>query len=362
MQRRYSFILFLVLIFSGLFSAVAEAATQRWSEQEIRHWYASQRWIVGSNYIPASAVNQLEMWQADTFDPQRIDLELGWAEGLGMNTMRVFLHDLLWEQDPEGFKQRINIFLDIAQRHHIRPIFVFFDSCWNPDPHLGKQDDPIPGVHNSRWVKSPGKTKLLNLFAEDQLKNYVTGIIGAFAHDSRILAWDMWNEPDNIEYGQIRIRFLLPKIFSWARSANPSQPLTSGIMRNLSSLSQLNDVERVQLQNSDLVSFHSYSSPDQFEKTVLVLQQLHRPIICTEYMARKNGSTFQNILPITKKYNVGAINWGFVRGKTQTIFPWDSWEHPYIEDPALWFHDIFWSDGTPYLPDETQFIHNISKE
>jgi len=80
-----------------MLSVIPLADAQQWRASAARDWYSEQGWLVGSNYIPATAINQLEMWQADTFDPQRIDLELGWAEGLGMNTMRVFLHDLLWQ-------------------------------------------------------------------------------------------------------------------------------------------------------------------------------------------------------------------------------------------------------------------------
>src|SRR6187397_483486 len=120
------------------------AAQQKWSEQQARDWYAKQSWLVGANYNPASAINQLEMWQAETFDPKRIDLELGWAEGLGFNTMRVFLHDIPWKTDSAGFLKRIDAFLDIAAKHKIRPMFVFFDSCWNPNPKAGKQPEPKP--------------------------------------------------------------------------------------------------------------------------------------------------------------------------------------------------------------------------
>src|SRR5947209_6956564 len=128
---------------------------KRWNLSKAESWYASQPWLVGSNYIPAYAINELEMWQADTFDPKRIDLELGWAESIGLKTMRVFLHDLLW-QDSAGFTERLNTFLEIADKHHIKPIFVLFDSCWDPNPQLGKQREPRPGVHNSGWMQSPG--------------------------------------------------------------------------------------------------------------------------------------------------------------------------------------------------------------
>src|SRR5437868_2018916 len=188
------------IVVSILLAATALAEAQRWSEQKARDWYARQPWLIGSNYDPASAINQLEMWQADSFDPKRIDLELGWAEGLGMNTMRVFLHDLLW-QDPEGFKRRLDQFLSIAAKHKIRPIFVLFDSVWDPDPKLGKQRAPRPGVHNSGWVQSPGRKALQNPSEYLRLEAYVKGVVGAFAKDERILAWDIWNEPDNTNQG-----------------------------------------------------------------------------------------------------------------------------------------------------------------
>src|SRR5277367_4489609 len=163
----------------------------RWSEAKAADWYAAEPWLVGSNYIPASAINQLEMWQSDTFDPAEIDKELGWAEGLGMNTMRVFLHDLLWAQDRAGFQRRIDQFLTIAAKHKIRPVFVLFDSCWDPDPRVGPQHPPIPGVHNSGWVQSPGKMALADAGQYPRLKQYVQGVVGAFAGDSRVLAWDV---------------------------------------------------------------------------------------------------------------------------------------------------------------------------
>src|SRR4051812_16568522 len=82
------------------------AARDRWTVEKARAWGRDTPWLVGANYIPASAINQLEMWQADTFDAAQIDRELGWAESLGFNSVRVFLHHLLWEQDTEGLLKR----------------------------------------------------------------------------------------------------------------------------------------------------------------------------------------------------------------------------------------------------------------
>jgi hypothetical protein len=347
----------------------------RWSEAAANAWYAKQPWLVGSNYIPSTAINELEMWQADSFDPKRIDVELGWAESIGLNTMRVFLHDLPWQQDSEAFRKRIDTFLQIAAKHHIKPLLVLFDSCWDANPQLGKQRDPRPGVHNSGWVQSPGTKALQDPAQYPRLEKYVEGVVGAFANDDRILAWDIWNEPDNSNGGrdgdlapeaktQI-IANLLPRAFEWARAMHPTQPLTSGVWHDeWSSPEKLSTVEKIQIEMSDVISFHSYDKPEEFERRVLSLQQFHRPILCTEYMARSNGSTFESTLPIARKYRVAAINWGLVAGKTQTYYPWDSWQHPYIDhQPAVWFHDIFRTTGQPYDEKEVAFIkRNIADE
>jgi len=362
--------LFLLLVATASFGQ-----SPRWTEEQANAWYQQQPWLVGSDYIPADAINQLEMWQAETFDPKEIDKELGWAEAIGMNTMRVFLHDLLWKQDPDGFKKRLDEFLAISARHHIRPMLVLFDSCWNPRPKLGPQHKPAPGVHNSGWVQSPGARALADSSQYPRLKAYTVGIVGAFANDKRILAWDLWNEPDNA-YGSSEkegpnkvalVAALLPQVFEWARSVNPSQPLTSGIWEGApadwSDSNKWTAVQRTQLEQSDVISFHNYSWPEDFEAHVVALQSLQRPILCTEYMARSVGSTFDTILPVAKKYRVAAINWGLVAGKTQTIYPWESWQHPYVKSqPPVWFHDIFRADGTPYRERETRLIRELTSE
>jgi hypothetical protein len=354
-------------------SAPVLAQTPKWSEKEANDWYAKQPWLVGSNYIPATAINQLEMWQADTFDTTRIDMELGWAESLGMNTMRVFLHDLLWQQDPSGFRRRIDRFLTIAKKHKIRPILVLFDSCWFPFPEVGIQPIPRRGVHNSGWVQSPGAKALTDPKQEIRLLNYVQEVVLAFSTDDRILAWDLWNEPDNTNgtsYGSSeprnkvdRVRALLPEVYKYARAGLPTQPLTSAVWKggDWSSPEKLDPIEKIQIELSDIVSFHNYGKPEEFEKRIQWLQAYHRPILATEYMARGNGSTFQGILPLAKQYKVAAYNWGFAAGKTQTWLPWDSWQHPYTDrQPDLWFHDIFASNGKPYLQEEVDFIRSMT--
>ena len=364
-----------VALIATAFASTADTQTSRWSEQKTQEWYARQPWLVGANYIPRSAINQLEMWQQATFNPEQIDQELTWAEGLGMNTMRVFLHDLLWQQDAPGLQRRIDQFLTIAARHHIRPLFVLFDSCWDPLPHLGPEHPPIPGIHNSGWVQSPGAAALTDESQYPRLKSYVQGIVGAFAKDDRILGWDVWNEPGADNQGSYpkqelkekdkvaRVAVLLPQVFQWAREMNPIQPLTSGVWEVDKSLDEtkLGTLQEIQLRESDIISFHNYSWPEYFKREVAWLKKYNRPVICTEYMARSAGSTFDTILPIAKQERVGAINWGFVAGKTQTYFPWDSWRHPYVLDqPSVWFHEILLPDGTPYRQAEVDLIRQLT--
>jgi hypothetical protein len=352
---------------------LAKDATTRWSPAEAKSWYGQQRWPLGSNYVPADAINQLEMWQADSFDPAAIDRELGWAQQLGMSTMRVFLHDQLWQQDAAGFRQRIDRFLDIASKHGIKPIFVLFDSCWDPEPHLGPQHPPIPGVHNSGWVQSPG-VAMSDPSQYPRLEQYVKGVVGAFANDKRVLAWDVWNEPDNPGGGNYdakepkdkfqRVAQLLPQVFAWARSASPSQPLTSGLWHDddWSNTARLNAVERTQVEQSDVISFHNYGWPEEFAGRVRQLVGYGRPLICTEYMARGAGSTIDGVLPLAKRLDVGMVNWGFVDGRTQTRMPWDSWQRPYtLQEPTLWFHDLLHQDGTPYRQREADILRSLSR-
>lgn len=347
------------IIVSG--SAMAQPKTiapqKIWSAEKANAWYKQQPWLVGSDYIPATAINQLEMWQADTFDTATIDKELGWAEGLGMNTMRVFLHSLAYKEDPKGFKSRIDQFLTIAAKHHIRPLFVFFDDCWNKTAQTGKQPEKKTGIHNSGWVQDPGDPAYKETANYPALAVYVKDILKTFGHDKRILLWDLYNEPGNS--GKVTTSLpLLTQIFTWAREANPEQPITAGLWNWSGKFQELNEF---QIANSDVISYHCYDGPELHQRTIDLFKIYGKPLICTEYMARTRNSTFINTLPILKKEHVAAINWGFVDGKTNTKYAWDT---PMKEggEPKLWFHEVFKADGTPYKVEETDLIKKLTSD
>ena len=349
------------LVFTAVFILACMACNKQaeveirdvWTKEQANAWYQQQGWLRGSNFLPSSAINQLEMWQAETFDTATINRELGWAAGIGMNAMRVYLHHLAWEIDSAGFKDRMDQYLAIAGKHGIKTIFVFFDDCWNPAYQAGKQPDPKPGIHNSGWVRDPGDLLHQDTTLFIVLEKYVKDVLNTFSQDNRIVLWDLYNEPGNSDYGN-RSMNLLNKVFLWSREVNPVQPLSAAVWN-----ARLGDLNKFQLENSDVITYHQYSNDTLHRQTIDSLRIYGRPMICTEYMARKHNSRFSNIMPMLKAENIGAINWGLVSGKSNTIYAWDT-PIPDGSEPELWFHDIFRPDGTPYLQEEIDVIKGLT--
>ncbi len=327
--------------------------TPKWSVERANIWSENNPWLRGANFNPSTAINQLETWQEETFDRRTIDQELAWAEDIGLNCMRVYLHHAAWEIDKSGFKNRMNEYLSMADKHGIVTIFVFFDDCWNPIYKTGIQPLPKPGIHNSGWVRDPGELLFTTDSLSTVLEAYVKDILSSFQNDKRIILWDLYNEPGNSAYGN-RSMQLLKSVFEWAREINPTQPLSVGVW-NLG-LTELNEFI---LENSDIITYHNYADEIQHQSAIDTLKKLNRPMLCTEYMARRNNSLFSNIMPILKDQNIGAINWGLVDGKSNTKYAWDE-PIPDGSEPELWFHEIFRRDGTPYKQHEVELIKELT--
>lgn len=377
MEKKIAVLLIIVLIGSTVWAMGkkphdTEDMNKVWPEKKVWDWYNAQPWLVGCNYLPATAGNQLEMWQAETFDPETIDRELQWASDIGFNIVRVFLHDMVWEQDSEGFVKRIDKFLEIADKHNIKVIPILFDSCWNPLPKLGAQPEPRPHVHNSTWVQSPHIDTLKDPAGWGKLKSYAQGIVKRYKNDDRVLIWDLYNEPGNsndtaygklepANKGELSLK-LLKEAFVWVRAMNPKQPIMASVWTgDWTKGADIPALNKFALENSDIVQFHIYHGPKIARDWIKILQEYNRPIVCGEYMSRKTGCTFETILPIFKEHRIAAINWGFVAGRSQTNYPWESWTKQYTAEPEMWFHDIFRPDGTPYSKDEVAFIKAITR-
>lgn len=360
-QKTYLLFLLIFLLFAP-FSVFAKGgktnncSSKVWPIEKSKKWAKEHGWISGCNFIPSTAINQIEMWQADSFDKATIDKELGWAQELGFNAMRVYLSSRVWENDPKGMIQRMDEYLTISDKHGISTIFCFFDDCWSAESALGKQPDPKPGVHNSGWVRDPSvslRNDTATLF--QKLEKYQKAVMTAFKDDKRIILWDLYNEPGNNGHGCTSLP-LLKNTFKWARSVNPSQPITAGIW----SFGCL-EMNQFQAANSDVITYHNYGDVNDHQYWINLLQILDRPMVCTEYMARRNNSLFSNILPLLKEKQVGAINWGFVAGKTNTIHAWDE-PMPDGKEPKLWFHDIYRTDKTPFDVKEIEIIKRTNQK
>ena len=357
--------IYLILLASSLFFAACDISPKkiqkavpvstRWTETQAKAWADENGWLRGSNFNPSTAINQLETWQAESFDTITINRELGWAEAIGMNVMRVYLHHLAWQVDQKGFKNRMDTYLTIANKHGIKTVFVFFDDCWNPTYAAGKQPDPKPGVHNSGWVRDPGELLFSDTTLIKTLESYVKDVLTAYKDDKRIVIWDLYNEPGNSNYGN-RSMPLLKKVFEWGWEVRPSQPLSSAGW-NI----KLSDLNKFQVENSDIITYHNYQEPKAHQAAIDTLKRYNRPLVCSEYMARRNNSLFTNIMPMLKEHNIGAINWGLVDGKSNTKYAWAE-PRPDGSEPPLWFHEIFKKDGTPYKQEEVDLIRQLTNK
>jgi hypothetical protein len=335
-----------------LLISTALTAQTPWPVSKANKWYHDQPWITGANFIPSTAVNQLEMWQEASFDPATIQRELGYAAAIGFNMMRVYLHHTAWQEDGAGFKSRMKEYLSIADHYGIKTMFVFFDDCWKDQYRPGPQPVPKPGVHNSGWLKDPGSAIDNHPALMDTLEWYVKDILTTFKNDERVSCWDLYNEPGHFGHGD-KSWPLLKNVVRWARTVQPDQPITIGIWNK-----DFTSFNRFQLENSDILTFHNYRDTASLIAAIDTLLPYGRPLICTEYMKRPNNSTFSTHLPIFKNKKVGAINWGLVAGKTQTNYPQgNKGGEP---EPALWYHDIFRADGSAFDPEELLFIRSIN--
>jgi len=325
----------------------------RWSEEMAWTWYAEIGPIAGCNYLPRTAVNMTEMWQKETFDPKTIDEELSWAENAGYNSLRVFVQYLVWKDDPNGLKERMDEFLTISERHGMRVMFVPFCDCAfaGREPYLGKQDEPVPGVHNSGWVPSPGLKRVVDRSAWPDLERYIKDLVGRFGNDRRVLIWDLYNEPGQSALGEKSLP-LVVAAFRWSREAGATQPLTVGAWVDFDSR-----MSKAMMAMSDVVSFHGYDTPEGIEKKSWICRQYNRPVLCTEWLHRQSGNTFETILPIFAHGQIGGYHWGLVAGRTQTYMPWGSKKGDAA--PDRWQHDVMHPDGKPYKAKEFELLQNF---
>ena len=347
-----------------------------WPAERARAWADELPTLVGCNYTPAYAQNQIAFWGSETWDPDAIEAELRAAAGIGMNALRVYLHDEAWRADPDGFLARVDAFLGIAARHDHAVLLVLFDDCWH-EPVPGPQAPPVPGVHNSRWARSPGRARLMDRAGWGELEAYVRALADRFGHDPRVLAWDVYNEPCNIvmplaladerrgdvlnadhpERAQMEAALdLMEAAFGWLREADVAQPLTAAVYQESASLG----VDARLIPLCDVIGFHHYGTAEDLGHVVTRLAAHGRPLLCTEYLARPMDNTFASHLPVLASARIPTFCWGLVDGAIQTKFAWTDAPSDSPREPDLWFHDVLRADLTPYRLDEAALIRETT--
>ena len=353
----------------------------RWNTARAQAWWDEQPWICGFNFLPSTAVNFLEMWHPASFDAPTIRRELGWAAQVGFNALRTNLPFTVWQHDRDALLDQIEQLLAIAAELKLACVLCLFDDCEfsGAAPVYGPQGAPVPGVHNSRAIGSPGRQTVVDHRQRGALEAYVRSIIGRFGGDQRILFWDLYNEPGNpLIFGPDGYsRFaadlerhsldLMTETFRWAREVAPVQPLTVAAwsVPNAaeSAVAYATPADRTALALSDITTFHAYVPRDRALALIEQLRPLERPLLNTEWMARTTHSLIDDQLEIYQSRKIGAFQWGLVQGRTQTYHSWP----PQVLDPAAmdagsddWFHDLLRPDGTPYRPSEVALIQKLT--
>ena len=325
---------------------------ERWSKEKAQAWHASRKRLKGFNFLPNTSINSIEMFQEDTFDPAAIKSDFTYSQALGFDTARVFLSHTLWKDQAESYKANFARYLEIADAANISTMPTFFDDCAFSlrEPSVGDQGEPKPGVTNSGWVPSPGLALVEDRSVWDSLEAYVHDFVGAFGEDERVCVWDVYNEPGNSDMG-LRSLELLKAAHGWVREAGPSQPITSGSWNFDGSLDEMNAVHYAQ---SDVISFHGYTANPDIRALLEQLAAFERPILCTEWLNRHLGNTFEEILPLFEEYEVHWWIWGLVNGRSQTHYPWARLLGKV--DDSVWQHDLYHQDGTPYDADELELV------
>lgn len=353
----------------------------RWSEAEAKRWWQELPWICGFNFLPSSAVNFVEMWHPDTFDAHGIERELGWAADIGFNAIRINLPFVGWVHDRDGLLDRLDRVIGIASARGIDTVPCLLDDCGfgGEEPVWGPQPEPLPGIHNSRAVASPGRGAVLDQGLRPQLKVYLQDIIGNFRSDPRILFWDLYNEPGNrMDFSNIgyshydpeledQALVLMEQCFDWARDVVPEAPLSVAAwttpLPDDDAHPYQTEIDRSALLHSDIITFHAYWSKDRVEQFIDYLEVLDRPILCTEWMARSVDSRISDQLQLFNNRSVGCFQWGLVKGRSQTWLPWPDdlvRAHGGTVDPDIWFHDLLHEDGRPYDPSEVATIRSLT--
>ena len=354
----------------------------RWSNEKAWQWYNQYPWIRGCNYLGSDCANRIDQWQEYKFEEKLATAEKEFAlmESIGFNSIRIILEYEVWDQQHDGFMERLDRYLSAAYSHGITAMIVLSNECsvrtptYVP-PVLGEQFWE-PGYHGGKEFKTwyqHGTDSRYNILDNPEIapKYYemVRELIEKYKDDKRVLVWNLMNEPGNGRGSKSLVH--LQKFFEIVKEINPIQPACADVWRGMKDGKATTEIEQYALETSDVISYHSYQT---YLDNVLIIKQLKeydRPIFNTEWLSRNTGNTIQEILPLFFLEKIGSYQWGFVAGKYQTYEPsqgvWLKYEQEGYDavkqyDFTKWQHDLYRHGGRfPYDPEEIEIIKKLGQ-
>ena len=351
---------------------------KQWSKERAWEWYNSRPWIRGCNYLPANCVNRIEMWQEYNSDKvfETMEEEFKLIQSIGYNSIRVIIEFLVWDKEHDGYMERFERFLTLANKYGISVMLVLANDCMRPKGYevdkLGEQPCDW-GYHGGRKMSQHGIFNAMGHHYLDEPETaprffaMIREFVEKYKNDERINIWNVYNEVGNSNRREVTLPNL-KKIFEICREIDPIQPLTCETASYYGGdFFETCEVEKYGVLNSDIISFHNYGSYESNIRTIKNLKKFGRPLINSEWLARCLNNNVEELFPLYYLEKVGCYNWGLVGGKAQYYEPWNStWEN-YEKNPDLkwdftkWFHDLFRLNHRPYNPKEIEIIKKYSK-
>ena len=355
---------------------------KRWSKEKAWNFWNNNPWMVGCNYVPALTPG-LSIWQEDTIEEilPSVHKELQLMKEIGFNTVRMWLEFDIWYHERDKYLDRVDRVLTILDSYGIKLMPVIFNDCvpfgkpkdisipypkgkgsWDKGYHGGHKDSPhvVPDGLSYGWIRWDEEEQ------RTLCEQYIRDLAKRFKDDTRIIMWDLWNEPGNSKRNDMSIPYLR-RTFEICREENVIQPLTAGVWTypqnyGIDETLDVSPIQRVALDLSDIITFHNYDNLENVKNCIKALEKEGRPMANTEWLHRILGNTILEQLPLYYEKKIGSVHWGLVAGHGQFYLPWEWLKNARPElDYTLWQHDIFKEDFTPYDNREIELFKKYCK-
>ena len=357
-----------------------------WTKEKAWAWQDAQPWYRGCNYMPVSAANRVDQWQSYGSEERfaEVEREFALAKEIGFNAMRLIIEwqgFAVWLQEPDAFRANFERYLALMEKYGLKAFVVLGNDCSRPKfmwtmPKLGEQEYDV-GYHGGRrktqhgGFSEPGYLIVDEPEYREKFFAFCRELVTKYAHDGRVVMWELWNEPGAGNRGMMSAQ-ILKDLFALCWEIDPDQPLSANLWSRSTGLvlqgKDPHPVEKLAMDLSDVITYHGYVD---IERQVRLCDELAkrwgRPLYNTEWLLRIEGCDFPDNYAFMARRKIGALNWGFVNGKYQTHEPYEpcwrtKFEYGGRGDPTKWMHDLFRISHHPYDPYEIAVARNVNAQ